>query len=89
LNKCIHLKEIKKFNNKVRVCEDCIKSGDTWVHLRICLICGHVGCCDNSKNKHATKHYHDTLHPVIQSYEPGEKWGFCYEDNLFFESLNP
>lgn len=68
-------------------CEECLKSGDEWVHLRICKICGHVGCCDNSKNKHATKHFHSTGHPIIQSYEPGEKWGYCYADDIFFEML--
>jgi len=57
--------------------------GDDWVHLRLCMTCGHVGCCDNSKNKHATKHFHATQHPVIRSFEPGEAWMFCYVDDLF------
>lgn len=61
-------------------CGECLQTGDTWVHLRLCLTCGHVGCCDSSKNKHATKHYHDTQHPVIKSFEPGEEWRFCYID---------
>jgi uncharacterized UBP type Zn finger protein len=61
-------------------CEECIKMGDSWVHLRECLVCGHVGCCDSSKNKHATKHFHSTTHPVIRSVEPGERWGWCYVD---------
>jgi uncharacterized UBP type Zn finger protein len=56
--------------------------GDTWVHLRMCLVCGHVGCCDNSKNKHATRHFHETGHPVIRSAEPGETWGWCYVDKI-------
>jgi uncharacterized UBP type Zn finger protein len=64
-------------------CEECLKTGDSWVHLRLCLTCGHVGCCDNSKNKHATKHFHATGHPVIKSFEPGEDWTWCYVDNLF------
>lgn len=64
-------------------CEDCLKSGDSWVHLRLCLTCGHVGCCDSSKNTHATKHYHATKHPVIRSFEPGENWRWCYVDELF------
>ena len=63
-------------------CEECLKMGDTWVHLRLCLTCGHVGCCDNSKNKHATKHFHTTKHPVIKSFEPGEDWKYCYVDDL-------
>src|SRR5687768_15529620 len=66
-------------------CEECLQSGDRWVHLRLCLECQHVGCCDNSPNKHATKHFHDTGHPLIRSYEPGEDWWWCYADELFFE----
>ena len=62
-------------------CEECLKSGMQWVHLRLCLTCGHVGCCDNSPGKHATKHARRTDHPVIQSYEPGEDWGWCYVED--------
>jgi uncharacterized UBP type Zn finger protein len=65
-------------------CEECLRTGSCWVHLRLCLSCGHVGC-DNSPNKHATKHFHKTQHPVIQSFEPGEDWGWCYIDELFLE----
>ena len=65
-------------------CEDCLKIGDTWVHLRMCLHCGHVGCCDNSKNKHATKHYHTSGHPLVISFEPGENWIWCYADGELF-----
>jgi uncharacterized UBP type Zn finger protein len=68
-------------------CAECLKSGDIWVHLRLCLSCGHVGCCDNSPNRHATKHFHASGHPVIRSYEPGEDWGYCYPDDLFVEKL--
>ncbi len=64
-------------------CEECLKSGDSWVHLRLCLACGHVGCCDSSKNTHATKHFHATQHPVVRSFEPGENWRWCYVDELF------
>ncbi|RAM49877.1 MAG: hypothetical protein C6Y22_20225 [Hapalosiphonaceae cyanobacterium JJU2] len=64
-------------------CEECLASGDTWVHLRVCLICGHVGCCDSSKNKHATKHFHCTGHPLIKSFEPGENWAWSYTDKTF------
>ncbi len=67
--------------------EDCLKAGDTWVHLRLCETCGQVGCCDSSKNKHALSHFRATGHPVIKSFEPGEEWGWCYVDELFFESL--
>lgn len=66
-------------------CEECLKMGDTWVHLRLCMTCGHVGCCDDSKNKHATKHFHSTKHPVIKSFQPGEDWKYCYVDELFVE----
>jgi uncharacterized UBP type Zn finger protein len=64
-------------------CEECLKTGDTWVHLRLCLTCGHVGCCDSSPNKHATRHYHATHHPVIRSFQPGEHWRWCYPDEIF------
>jgi uncharacterized UBP type Zn finger protein len=66
-------------------CVECLKMGDTWVHLRLCLECGHVGCCDSSKNRHATKHFHQTQHPVIQSFEPGEDWLWCYRHELVAE----
>ena len=64
-------------------CVDCLAIGGRWVHLRICLTCGHVGCCDDSPNRHATKHYHATQHPVITSGEPGETWAYCYPEDLF------
>ena len=66
-------------------CDQCRAMGDTWVHLRACLTCGRVGCCDQSKNRHATKHYHETGHPLIQSLEPGENWIWCYVDEVEFE----
>ena len=70
---CTHLThDLKIVNTNVDVCEECIKTGDTWVHLRLCTECGHVGCCDSSKNKHATKHFHHTKHPIMRSIEPGE-----------------
>ena len=68
-------------------CVECLESGGDWVHLRLCLTCGHVGCCDNSPHKHATKHAHHTKHPVIRSFEPGEDWGYCYPDDAFLETL--
>src|ERR1700746_638806 len=70
-----------------RGCEDCLKMGDTWVHLRLCRTCGHVGCCDSSKNKHATKHFHKTKHPIMQSLEPGEDWGWCFVDEVEIDGL--
>ena len=68
-------------------CEDCLRTGGRWVHLRICLECGHVGCCDQSPNRHATKHFHATQHPLMRSFEPGEEWGWCFADEEYFESL--
>ena len=79
---CDHLTDVRDFQGKKRVCEDCIKTGDTWVHLRLCLTCGHVGCCDSSRNKHATKHFHLVHHPIVRSLEPGEDWGWCYADEV-------
>jgi len=64
-------------------CGDCLREGTSWVHLRLCLECGHVGCCDNSPRRHATAHFHGTTHPVIRSFEPGEAWTWCYVDEDF------
>lgn len=79
---CTHLDLINAVTPSAQGCEDCLKIGDGWVHLRICLVCGHVGCCDNSKNKHATQHYRTTGHPIIQSFQPGEDWRWCYVDEV-------
>jgi len=79
-DKCKHLDQIKITTTDTDVCEDCIKTGDTWVHLRMCMSCGHVGCCDSSKNKHATKHFRHEHHPVMRSIEAGEDWIWCYVD---------
>lgn len=78
--RCEHCEQIVDVTPSAHGCEECLQMGDSWVHLRLCLICGHVGCCDNSKNKHATKHYHATGHPLITSLEPGETWVWCYVD---------
>jgi len=77
---CSHLDQVKFTDTRERGCEECLKMGDSWVHLRLCMECGHVGCCDSSKNKHATKHYHHSKHPLVRSLEPGEAWIWCYED---------
>ena len=66
-------------------CPECVALGDTWVHLRVCQQCGHVGCCDSSQNKHATKHFHASQHPVVSSAEPGERWLWCYVDEEMAE----
>ena len=78
---CTHLDQIRDVKPSAAGCEECLKMKDRWVHLRMCLTCGHVGCCDSSKNKHATKHFRATSHP-IRSIEPGEDWRWCYEDAL-------
>jgi len=82
---CTHLDQIRDVTPSAHGCEDCLKTGETWVHLRECLICGHIGCCDSSKNKHATKHFHATGHPLVQSFEPGENWLWCYVDQVTME----
>ncbi|HEV8502281.1 MAG TPA: UBP-type zinc finger domain-containing protein [Casimicrobiaceae bacterium] len=66
-------------------CEECLRIGSGWVHLRLCLSCGHVGCCDQSVHKHATKHFHQTQHAIMKSFQPDEDWGWCYVDEVFFE----
>ena len=83
---CSHLDEItvRGLPPSVDGCEDCLLTGDKWLHLRICLSCGHVGCCDNSPNRHATAHAHAAPHPIIRSLEPGEEWFYCYDDDVAF-----
>jgi uncharacterized UBP type Zn finger protein len=73
-----HLQEIRKVTPSADGCEDCLRIGSDWVHLRLCLTCGHVGCCDDSPHRHAAAHFHSTRHPIIQSFEPGEDWRWCY-----------
>lgn len=82
---CAHLNQIRQVTPHTKGCEECLAAGDSWVHLRLCLSCGHVGCCDSSKNRHATKHHYATSHPIVQSIEPGESWRWCYADQLFME----
>jgi uncharacterized UBP type Zn finger protein len=82
---CPHVEEIQDVTPSADGCEECLKMGDEWVHLRLCLMCGHVGCCDNSKNRHATRHFHATGHPIIESFEPGEDWRWCYVDEVFLK----
>lgn len=79
---CTHLKDLETVTPHAQGCEECLQSGSSWIHLRLCLSCGHVGCCDSSPNRHATAHFHATNHPVIQSFQPGENWMYCYEDDL-------
>lgn len=77
---CSHLDSIRDVSPASKGCAACLELGDRWVHLRMCLTCGHVGCCDSSKNRHARKHFQDTGHPLIESAEPGESWRWCYLD---------
>lgn len=77
---CEHLNTIQSVTPSGRGCVECLQTGDRWVHLRLCLACGHVGCCDQSKNKHATKHFQSSGHPIIQSFERGEDWRWCFVD---------
>jgi Zn-finger in ubiquitin-hydrolases and other protein len=83
---CTHLDTIKITPPaSVEGCEDCLKIGGTWLHLRICMECGHVGCCDSSPNQHASKHAAGSTHPIVRSMEPGERWLWCYQDDVAFE----
>src|SRR5690349_14368786 len=85
-SRCAHLDRVHQVVPRTpNGCEECLKADMWWVHLRLCLECGHVGCCDQSPGKHATKHFHQTHHPVIRSFEPGENWGWCYVDELMLE----
>src|SRR5258707_3052318 len=77
---CTHLDQVREVTPSANGCEDCLRIGGNWVHLRLCLICGHVGCCDSSKNKHATKHFHAVKHPLVRSLQPGESWACGYVD---------
>jgi uncharacterized UBP type Zn finger protein len=81
---CTHLDAIADVTPSSDGCEDCLRIGSSWVHLRMCMTCGHVGCCDNSSNRHARAHFHASDHPLIQSYEPGEDWWYCFVDDVTF-----
>jgi uncharacterized UBP type Zn finger protein len=83
---CTHLEALQPVQAKTPDgCEECLATGGWWVHLRLCLSCGHVGCCDSSPSRHATAHYHATSHPVVQSFQPGEDWLWCYVDDLMMD----
>ena len=83
-NGCRHVQDIRDVTPSALGCEECLKVGSQWVHLRLCRTCGHVGCCDESPSRHATAHAHATSHPIIRSLEPGEDWSWCYVDELAF-----
>ncbi len=84
MTRCTHLETVAVTDLPVSVagCEDCLRDGGVWLHLRICLGCGHVGCCDDSPNRHATAHAASSRHPLIRSLEPSEDWSWCYEDEV-------
>jgi uncharacterized UBP type Zn finger protein len=82
---CSHLDMIRDVTPSADGCEDCLKIGGTWLHLRICRTCGHVGCCDQSPNRHARKHAEASGHPIMQSIEPGEDWIWCFVDEVYLE----
>jgi uncharacterized UBP type Zn finger protein len=83
---CTHLDRVERLDLPAEVagCQECLASGDRWVHLRMCQTCGHIGCCDSSPNRHATAHFESTGHPIVRSAEPGEDWSWCYADEVMF-----
>jgi hypothetical protein len=86
MDECTHIAEVDAgASPSAQGCEDCLREGGRWVHLRMCRMCGHVGCCDSSPNKHATAHNAATSHPLISSFEPGEAWWWCYADQIDFD----
>ncbi len=87
MQECSHLDQVRDVAPHTKGCEECLKAGQSWVHLRLCRICGYVGCCDSSKGKHASKHFKATEHAIMQSIEPGEHWGWCFVDELEFEQV--
>jgi len=88
---CSHLDQIKisDLPDEIDGCEECLKTGGRWVHLRECMVCGKIGCCDNSPGHHATVHFDETGHPLIRSAEPGEDWSWCYVDEAMFVIGDP
>ena len=84
--RCTHLDKVRDVQPRTPDgCEECLKTGGRWVELRLCLTCGHVGCCDNSPGKHATAHFRHVKHPIIRSFQPGEDWAWCYVDELMLD----
>ena len=82
---CHHVRVIRRVIPSALGCEECLEIGSIWVHLRLCRTCGHVGCCDSSPNRHATRHFHATGHPIIEGYDPPEGWGWCYVDEVMID----
>lgn len=84
---CDHLDQIHEVTPSSAGCEECLQVGDEWVHLRLCLTCGRVRCCDDSKNRHSRKHHEASGHAVVRSFEPGEDWMYCFADDAFIEPV--
>ena len=84
---CTHLDAVRvtELPDPLLGCEECLKIDGRWMHLRMCLVCGKVGCCDNSPNRHATAHFHESAHPLMRSAQPGEDWVWCYVDEVMLE----
>jgi uncharacterized UBP type Zn finger protein len=84
---CTHLDsiQIRELPSSIAGCEECLKTGDRWVHLRMCLTCGRIGCCDSSPNRHASRHATDSSHPIARSAESGEDWAWCYVDKVMLQ----
>ena len=79
--RCTHVEQVTEVTPRTpQGCEECLAMGGRWVHLRLCLTCGYVGCCDSSPNRHATEHFQSAGHPIVRSFEPGESWAWCYAD---------
>lgn len=86
---CTHLDQVNVDRpDHVAGCEDCLKIGGHWVHLRVCRTCGRIGCCDSSPNRHATAHAHESSHPIVTSVQPGEDWSYCYVDDVMFRLVS-
>ena len=85
---CTHVSFIHDVTPSADGCEDCLRIGGWWVHLRLCMTCGHVGCCDSSPNQHASKHAAAESHPIVRSFEPGEDWMWCYVDEVVLEPVS-
>lgn len=83
--RCVHAAGIRQVEPSAKGCEECLKLGSEWVHLRICRTCGHVGCCDESPHQHARAHFHETQHPIIEGYDPPEGWGWCFADKVMVD----
>ena len=82
---CTHLAGIRTVTPSARGCEECLAAGTEWLHLRLCRTCGHVGCCDDSPERHARAHFHATQHPIIEGYDPAEGWGWCFVDKVMVD----